>query len=105
MILIQSAITKMHSLRLEIRGDLNDETVLVSSSKSYKIRQADSSNTILITSANHNNAENEENTDSNQMNMDCNESIYSAISCVYTLTQQPPKLNKLHRILYQRPYS
>merc|ERR1712113_1326341 len=41
----------------------------------------------------------------NGMNMDnCNESIYSAISCVYELTQQPPKLNKLHQILYQRPY-
>merc|ERR1712228_450198 len=62
-----------------------------------------SSNTILITSANHNKYENEEN-DANQMNMDCNESIYSAISCVYVLTQQPPKLNKLHQILYQRPY-
>merc|ERR1712154_685140 len=74
-------IEDLHNGKLEIRGDLDDETVLVSSTKSYKIRQCDSSNTILLTSTNHMdgmvNAENMEN-DLDGMNMDnCNESIYS----------------------------
>jgi len=106
---------------LEIRGDLNDETVLISSSKSYKIQQNDSSNTILITSLNNKHIvydeKNKENLDKNMdvdmleseaepnlLSMDHNESIHAAISCIYVLTQQPPKLNKLHQILYQRPY-
>ena len=88
-------------IRLEIRGDMNDETVLVSATKSYKIRQHDSSNTILITSLN-----NKQKYEDNDVDMeDVNESIYSAVSCIYTLEQQPPRLNKLYQILYQRPYS
>merc|ERR1719203_1395123 len=43
-------INDLHNGKLEIRGNLDDETILVSSSKSYKIRQADSSNTILLAS-------------------------------------------------------
>jgi len=81
----------LHNGKLEIRGNLDDETILVSSSKSYKIRQADSSNTILLAST--------DNADGGG-----NESIFSAISCVYELTLQPPKLNALHNVLYQRAY-
>mmetsp|Transcript_27103 Transcript_27103/g.44527 ORF Transcript_27103/g.44527 Transcript_27103/m.44527 type:complete len:426 (-) Transcript_27103:12-1289(-) len=104
--------------QLEIRGGANDETVLVSSNKSYLVRQHDSSNTILLTSYNHtrrlhrdaNDKENaymhvmddmEDNADAGE----CTESVLSAISCVYILEQQPPRLNELHDILYQRPYT
>lgn len=101
-------------IRLEIRGDLNDETILVSSTKSYKMRQHDSSNTILLTSINNkynkNKDQNSNENDGdiwniNDNNNTNNESIYSAITCIYTLEQQPPRLNKLYQILYQRPYS
>ena len=98
---------------------MNDETILVSSTKSFKVRQHDSSNTILLTSMNNlkqkldKNDKNKDNENENENDGDIlnlnntnnNESIYSAISCVYTLEQQPPRLNKLYQILYQRPYS
>ena len=79
------------------------------------MRQHDSSNTILLTSMNNlkqkldkNDENKNENYDGdiwNLNNTNNNESIHSAISCVYTLEQQPPRLNKLYQILYQRPYS
>ncbi len=87
--------------------------MLVSASKSYKIRQHDSSNTILLTSFHHNQTHQKEedgsgaldSVPSDPLNMDNNEEIYSAISCLYVLNEQPPRLNKLHQVLYQRPYS
>lgn len=101
--------------KLEIRGDAEDETILVSATKSYKIRQHDSSNTILLTSDNSRlhkgaNPDAENQGDDNgsgmvDLDLDHNrEDIFSAVSCMYVLTEQPPRLNKLHQVLYQRPY-
>eukprot|EP01084_Bolivina_argentea_P120463 213538_1 len=117
--------------KLEIRGDSNDEAVLVTSNKSYKIRQHDTSNTILLTSLNNksilrynftkqqkNNKNKYKFNNIHEMNIDSddddittqtqnntqNEEIYNAVTCIYILDLQPPKLTKLHEILYQRPY-
>jgi len=97
----------LESGKLEIRGDLNDETVLVSASKSYKIRQHDSSNTILLTSLQNKDKiinGNDKQHDNELLMQRQTESIFTAITCIFTLEQQPPRLNKLYQILYQRPY-
>eukprot|EP01083_Nonionella_stella_P024948 68706_1 len=92
-------IEELHAGNLEIRGDLDNETVLVSSSNSYKVRQADSSNTVLLTSL-----RNPHDEESKSVDFSTKEDIYTAVSCVYILEKVPPKLNTLHDILYQRPY-
>jgi hypothetical protein len=103
--LLKHALNQLHT-SIVIKGNQDDEAIACTSKQSYSVRQADVSNSILIVDRNATRASGSDTDNMHATNATSTRTwtAVESLSGYFELQLVPPRIDRLRKILAERPY-